>query len=770
MSEENNAYLPVIPLRNIIVFPDTTISIIVGREFSKKSIQFAQKNNYEVLLASQKTNTADMPQLEDIYQPCVMAKIIQATTLPDKSLKVLVEVKSKVEIKSYEFKENRLQAIATTVSDSALDDSKTSQALSSALKKELAIILENDPKINKEFAKLILAESNLNSFIHKSANYMPLTAEQKIKILSMSNIEDKAQLLLKILIECIEVLDLEENIRDKVKAKIDKNQKEYYLSEQLKVINKELKENNTEVDKLLNKIKALKMPKQAKKRAKYELRKIASISPSSPEYSTAINYVETLLALPWNKYNKIKSDISFAKEVLDKDHFGLEKVKDRILEYLATLTRVRKSKGSILCLVGPPGVGKTSLGRSIAKAMNRKYIRMALGGLKDESEIRGHRKTYIGSMPGQIINKLIKAKVNNPLFLLDEIDKVSISSYSDPSSALLEVLDPEQNKAFNDNYIEVDYDLSSILFVATANSLDIPAPLRDRMEIIEVSGYTETEKLAIASRYLVPKSIKESGLKANEINITNDAVIELIRYYTRESGVRKLKQEIMRICRKTLKNILQDASIKYVDISAEQLQDLLGPRKFDITLKNKHACIGQVTGMAWTQVGGDLLTIEAEAYPGKGKLKYTGQLGDIMKESIETAMTIVRKNATEYNIDMKLFDKKDIHIHVPEGATPKDGPSAGIAMSTVLMSALSGRPINSDIAMTGEITLSGNVLPIGGLKEKLLAATRGGIKKVLIPSKNKKDLIDMPVDIVNNLDIIPVNTIKEVFNHALMLN
>ncbi|MGQ4002242.1 endopeptidase La [Francisellaceae bacterium CB300] len=769
---ENLTVVPVIPLRDVVIYPTMTIPLNVGR---KKSIQAVKEssnnfNNY-IILATQKNGSSSGDTPENIYDIVTLAKIVQIMKLPDGSLKIIVEGISKRLVANYLEKKDCLYGNLDSLN---IDDNYSSKILDKELKAILLSIsdslkdfVEFSPKITKEALAKLLNTSQPDVFIYEIATILNTEVPKKQKILEASDIKNKALLLLTYLEEELEILELEAKIKDRVKSQVDKNQREYYLNEQVKAIYKELGEadEESEVSAIKKRIETTKMSEEAKEKCFKELKKLKAMPPSSSESAVSRNYIETILSLPWGKKAKVKKDISVAEKVLEKDHYGIKKVKDRILEHLAVqIKRDSNTKAPILCLVGPPGVGKTSIGQSIARATGREYVRMALGGVRDESEIRGHRRTYIGSMPGQIIQKIIKSKTENPLFLLDEIDKISADFRGDPSAALLEVLDPEQNSSFNDHYLEIDYDLSKVMFVATANSLDIDPALRDRLEIIHLAGYTEIEKQAIAKQYLIPKALENNGLTSKELAITPKATLDIIRYYTREAGVRNLQQKIDSVCRRSVKNILQTPDTAKASITQKNLEDYLGVQQYDYGVKNLQPKVGQVTGLAWTSVGGDLLTIEALAMPGKGKIKYTGSLGDVMKESIDAAFSVVRSISKEYNLAEDFYEKTDVHVHVPEGATPKDGPSAGIAMTTALISVYTNKPIRNDIAMTGEVTLRGDVLPIGGLKEKLLAALRGGIKEVLIPKQNVKNLADIDKEITEKLQITPVNSIKEVLS------
>ncbi|WP_353189385.1 endopeptidase La [Pandoraea pnomenusa] len=761
--------LPLLPLRDVVVFPHMVIPLFVGRPKSIKALETAMEGGKHIMLVAQKAAAKDEPTAKDLYEIGCVANILQMLKLPDGTVKVLVEGIQRARTLSVDEEETQFTSEVMPLEP---DDGNSPE--SEALRRAIVAQFDQYVKLNKKIPPEILTSlsgiDEAGRLADTIAAHLPLKLEQKQKILEMFPVIERLEHLLAQLESEIDILQVEKRIRGRVKRQMEKSQREYYLNEQVKAIQKELGEGEegADLEELEKRIKAAHLPKEAKKKADAELKKLKLMSPMSAEATVVRNYIDTLVGLPWRKKSKVNNDLSNAEKVLDEDHFGLEKVKERILEYLAVQQRVDKVKAPILCLVGPPGVGKTSLGQSIARATNRKFVRMALGGVRDEAEIRGHRRTYIGSMPGKILQSLSKVAVRNPLFLLDEVDKMGMDFRGDPSSALLEVLDPEQNHTFSDHYVEVDFDLSDVMFVATSNSLNIPAPLLDRMEVIRLSGYTEDEKVNIAQRYLLPKQKKNNGLKEGEIDLTEAAIRDIIRYYTREAGVRSLEREISKICRKVVKMLLlkkvDGSSIK---VDASNLDNFLGVRKFDFGLAMKENQIGQVTGLAWTEVGGDLLTIEAALMPGKGNIIRTGSLGDVMKESVEAARSVVRSRARRLGVTDEQFEKKDIHIHVPEGATPKDGPSAGIAMTTALVSVLTGIPVRADVAMTGEITLRGEVLPIGGLKEKLLAAHRGGIKLVLIPEENVKDLAEIPDTVKNALEIVPVRWIDKVLELAL---
>jgi ATP-dependent Lon protease len=744
------------------------IPLFVGRPKSIKALEAAMEQGKSIMLAAQKAAAKDEPSPSDIYEIGCVANILQMLKLPDGTVKVLVEGAQRARIHHISELDTHFVADLTPVESEPGDESEV-EAMRRAIVQQFDQYVKLNKKIPPEILTSLAGIDDAGRLADTIAAHLPLKLEQKQVILEIFNVAKRHEHLLGQLEAELDILQVEKRIRGRVKRQMEKSQREYYLNEQVKAIQKELGEGEegADLDELEKKIIAAKMPKEAREKAQAELKKLRLMSPMSAEATVVRNYIDTLLSLPWKKKSKINNDLANAEKVLEAEHYGLEKVKERILEYLAVQQRVDKVKAPILCLVGPPGVGKTSLGQSIARATNRKFVRMALGGVRDEAEIRGHRRTYIGSMPGKILQNLAKTGVRNPLFLLDEVDKLGMDFRGDPASALLEVLDPEQNHTFADHYIEVDFDLSDVMFVATSNSLNIPPALLDRMEVIRLSGYTEDEKTNIALRYLLPKQISNNGLKDDEINVSESAIRDIIRYYTREAGVRSLEREISKICRKVVKMLLLKKQERKVVVSSKNLDKFLGVRRFDFGVAEKENQIGQVVGLAWTEVGGDLLTIEAMTMPGKGDVIRTGTLGDVMKESIEAARTVVRSRSKRLGIKPEVFSKTDIHIHVPEGATPKDGPSAGIAMTTALVSVLTGIPVRSDVAMTGEITLRGEVLPIGGLKEKLLAAHRGDIKTVLIPEQNVKDLTDIPDNVKNKLEIIPVRWIDKVLEVAL---
>lgn len=773
VGEEGSLVLPMLPLRDVVVYPHMVIPLFVGREMSISALEVAMANNRnkQVLLVAQKNATENEPGVDDIYQVGTISTVLQLLKLPDGTIKVLVEGRQRAKIIDFISLNEGVAAQVNPLNPGPFDETETG-ILSRSIIDNFEQYLKLNKKVSPDIFNSLANIDDPGRLADTIVAHMAIKIEEKQKVLEIVEVPKRLEYLVGLIEIEIDLLQVEKRLRKRVKGQMDKNQREYYLNEQIKAIKKELGEHedvSNELDELAKRIETCGMPKDVKEKAQEELKKLKMMPPMSSESTVVRNYIDVLLGVPWKKRTKICSDIGKAEQVLESDHYGLEKVKERILEYLAVQLRVKKLKGPILCLVGPPGVGKTSLGQSIARATNRKFIRMALGGVRDEAEIRGHRRTYIGSLPGKIIKNLSKVGVRNPLFLLDEIDKMSMDFRGDPSSALLEVLDPEQNHTFNDHYLEVDYDLSEVMFVATANSLNIPPPLLDRMEVIRLSGYTEDEKLNIAKQYLIPKQLKNNGLKETEIEIEDSVIHDMIRFYTREAGVRNLEREIAKISRKVVKEILvkADEINKPVIISSKNVDKYLGVKRYRYGRAEELDRIGQVTGLAWTEVGGDLLTIEAATMQGKGKLSYTGQLGDIMQESIQAAMSVVRSRSASLGIESDFYQKYDLHIHVPEGATPKDGPSAGAAMCLALVSVLTHIPVRSDVAMTGEITLRGEILPIGGLKEKLLAALRGGIRIVLIPDENKRDLAEIPDNIKNNLKIKPVKWIEEVFELAL---
>ena len=760
--------LPLLPLRDVVVFPHMVIPLFVGRPKSIKALEAAMEVGKSIMLVAQKNASKDEPGASDIHEIGCVSNILQMLKLPDGTVKVLVEGARRGRILRIQDGASHFSCDVVAVEPAAGPSPEVE-----ALRRAILAQFDQYVKLNKKVPPEILASlSGIDEpgrLADTIAAHLPIKIEQKQAILEVIEIGERLEKLLAQIETELDILQVEKRIRGRVKRQMEKSQREYYLNEQVKAIQKELGEGEegADLEELEKKIRAAKMPKEALKKAEAEFRKLKLMSPMSAEATVVRNYIDTLTNLPWRKKSKINNDLAFAQKVLDDDHFGLEKVKERILEYLAVQQRVDKVKAPILCLVGPPGVGKTSLGQSIARATNRKFIRMALGGVRDEAEIRGHRRTYIGSMPGKILQNLSRVGVRNPLFLLDEVDKMGMDFRGDPASALLEVLDPEQNATFVDHYVEVEYDLSDVMFVATANTLNIPPALLDRLEVIRLSGYTEDEKVSIAQRYLLPKQMKNTGLKQSELVVAESALRDIIRYYTREAGVRSLEREISKICRKVVKMLLLKKQERKVQVVAKNLDKFLGVRRYTFGMAEKDNQVGQVTGLAWTEVGGELLTIESVAVPGKGKTTFTGKLGDVMQESIKAAMTVVRRRARRLGVKDDFHEKRDIHIHVPEGATPKDGPSAGIAMTTALVSVLTGIPVRADVAMTGEITLRGEVLAIGGLKEKLLAAHRGGIKTVLIPEENVKDLADIPDNVKNRLEIVPVKWIDRVLELAL---
>jgi ATP-dependent Lon protease len=744
------------------------IPLFVGRPKSIKALEAAMEQGKSIMLAAQKAAAKDEPSASDIYEIGCVANILQMLKLPDGTVKVLVEGSQRARINRITDAPTHFVADLTPL-DSELGDDSEIEAMRRAIVQQFDQYVKLNKKIPPEILASLSGIDDAGRLADTVAAHLPLKLEQKQVILEIFSVAKRLEHLLGQLEGELDILQVEKRIRGRVKRQMEKSQREYYLNEQVKAIQKELGEgeDGADLDELEKKVALAKMPKEALDKATAELKKLKLMSPMSAEATVVRNYIDTLVSLPWKKKSKVNNDLTNAEKVLEGDHYGLDKVKERILEYLAVQQRVDKLKAPILCFVGPPGVGKTSLGQSIARATNRKFVRMALGGVRDEAEIRGHRRTYIGSMPGKVLQSLAKVGVRNPLFLLDEIDKMGADFRGDPSSALLEVLDPEQNHTFSDHYIEVDFDLSDVMFVATSNSYNIPPALLDRMEVIRLSGYTEDEKTSIAQRYLLPKQIKNNGLKEDEISVAESALRDIIRYYTREAGVRSLEREVSKICRKVVKMLLLKKSDKKVAVTSKNLDKFLGVRRYDFGVAEKENQIGQVVGLAWTEVGGDLLTIEAVSMPGKGGVIRTGTLGDVMKESIEAARTVVRSRANRLGIKNEVFEKSDIHIHVPEGATPKDGPSAGAAMTVAMVSVFTGIPVRADVAMTGEITLRGEVLPIGGLKEKLLAAQRGGIKTVLIPEQNVKDLADIPDNVKNKLEIVPVRWIDKVLEIAL---
>ncbi len=765
----DDSAVPVLPLRDVVVYPHMVIPLFVGREKSIVALDRAMSIGKRILLVAQKKADVDDPQPSDLYEVGTLATILQLLKLPDGTVKVLVEGGERALIDRFNVSDH-FEAAITLLAEEDRHDEREIDVLVRSIISQFEQYVKLNKKVPPEILTSLSGIDEPGRLADTVAAHMALKLSEKQRILEIQDVKTRLEQILGIIEGEIDVLQIEKRIRGRVKQQMEKSQREYYLNEQMKAIQKELGEMDdapNEIADLEKRIEEAGMSSEAKEKATSELNKLKLMSPMSAEATVVRNYVDWLLKAPWKKRSKVVNDLKRAEGVLEEDHYGLEKVKERILEYLAVQQRVKKLKGPILCLVGPPGVGKTSLGQSIARSTNRKFVRMSLGGVRDEAEIRGHRRTYIGSMPGKIIQNLGKTGVRNPLFLLDEIDKMAMDFRGDPSSALLEVLDPEQNATFQDHYLEVDFDLSDVMFVCTANSLNIPAPLLDRMEVIRIPGYTEDEKLNIATRYLIPKQMKENGLKENEVRISDSAVRDIIQHYTRESGVRNLEREISKICRKVVKSLLLKPRKSRVTVTPKSIEKYLGVRRFRYGIAEEADQVGQVTGLAWTEVGGELLTIEAATVPGKGKLTHTGQLGDVMTESIQAAMTVVRSRADVLGIEDEFHQKLDVHIHVPEGATPKDGPSAGVGMCTALVSALTDIPVKSDVAMTGEITLRGEVLPIGGLKEKLLAAHRGGIRKVLIPEENEKDLAEIPKNIKDKVTIVPVKWIDEVLEHAL---
>jgi ATP-dependent Lon protease len=765
---------PLLPLRDVVVFPHMVIPLFVGRPKSIKAMETAMEAGKSILLVAQRSAAKDDPGPQDMYSIGCVSNILQMLKLPDGTVKVLVEGGTRAQIR--EVVDVRTHWVAEA---SAVPPDTAPAAEVEAMRRALLSAFDQYVKLNKKIPPEILTSlsgiDEAGRLADTVAAHLPLKLEQKQQVLEMFDVKSRLEHLLSQLETEIDILQVEKRIRGRVKRQMEKSQREYYLNEQVKAIQKELGEGEegADLEEMEKRIKRAHMPKDARKKAEAELKKLKLMSPMSAEATVVRNYIDTIVNLPWRKKSKISKDIKGAQEILDRDHYGLEKVKERIVEYLAVQTRVDKMKAPILCLVGAPGVGKTSLGQSIARATNRKFVRMSLGGVRDEAEIRGHRRTYIGSMPGKILQNMSKVQVKNPLFLLDEVDKMGADWRGDPSSALLEVLDPEQNSTFTDHYIEVEYDLSEVMFVATANTLNIPPPLLDRMEVIRLSGYTEDEKMNIATRYLLPKQVKATGLNEAELSVSEAAIRDIVRYYTREAGVRALERELSKICRKAVKQLLTDkkdaeeGKAHRITVTPKNLDKFLGVRRYTFGMAEKQNQIGQVTGLAWTEVGGELLTIETVTMPGKGKTISTGKLGDVMQESIQAALSVVRARSRKLGVKEDFYQKNDIHIHLPEGATPKDGPSAGIGIATAMVSVLSGIPVRSDVAMTGEITLRGEVLQIGGLKEKLLAAHRGGIKTVLIPEENVKDLTEIPDNIKNKLEIVPVKWIDKVLEIAL---
>jgi ATP-dependent Lon protease len=766
--------LPVLPLRDVVVFPHMVIPLFVGRDKSVRALELAMESDKRILLVAQKSAETDDPVAADLYEIGTLANVLQLLKLPDGTIKVLVEGMERVRVDKVSERGGTLSGHAIVVPSTQAREEREIEATARSLMTLFEQYVKTNRKLPPELLQTLAGIDDPSRLADTIAAHLGVRLADKQRLLESIDTGERLELLVGFVDGEIDVQQMEKRIRGRVKSQMEKSQREYYLNEQMKAIQKELgdiDEAPSDVDELARRIAEAGMPKAVEAKAKNELNKLKQMSPMSAEAAVVRNYLDWLLGVPWKKRTKIRKDLKAAQDVLDADHYGLERVKERILEYLAVQTRVQKMKGAILCLVGPPGVGKTSLGQSIAKATNRKFVRLSLGGVRDEAEIRGHRRTYVGSMPGRIVQNLNKAGAKNPLFMLDEIDKMSMDFRGDPSSALLEVLDPEQNSTFNDHYLEVDLDLSEVMFVATSNSLNIPGPLLDRMEVIRIPGYTEDEKINIAMRYLLPKQLKANGLKPGELKVAESAVQSIVRYYTRESGVRNLEREIARICRKVVKEIAlagpKTKASKVVNVTAKNLDKYLGVQRFDFGRAEAENEIGLVTGLAWTEVGGDLLQIESTLVPGKGQLILTGQLGDVMKESASAALSVVRARTERLGIDLDFLAKQDVHLHVPEGATPKDGPSAGIAMATALVSTLTRIPVRADVAMTGEITLRGRVLPIGGLKEKLLAAMRGGIRTVIIPEENRKDLVDIPKSVSQQMKLVPVRWIDEVLDLAL---
>ncbi len=761
--------LPLLPLRDVVVYPHMVIPLFVGREKSIQALDLAMSGDKRILLVAQKSAQTDDPQVEDLFSVGTVASILQLLKLPDGTVKVLVEGETRVTIDAIYEDDGLVKAKVHEQLSEQISD-REGELLVRSVMSQFEQYVQLSKKVPNEVLSSLSGIKDPGKLVDTISAHMPMKIEDKQKMLEIEDLGDRLEYLIGIMQGEMDFLQVEKKIRGRVKKQMERSQREYYLNEQMKAIQKELGDMDdapNELEELKAKIDQAGMTQEAREKTLAELAKLKMMSPMSAEATVVRGYIDWMLSVPWKKRSKVRHDMRRAQDILEADHYGLEEVKERILEYLAVQKRVRKLKGPVLCLVGPPGVGKTSLGESLARATNRKFVRMALGGVRDEAEIRGHRRTYIGSMPGKLIQKMAKVEVKNPLILLDEIDKMGSDMRGDPASALLEVLDPEQNNSFNDHYLEVDYDLSDVMFVCTSNSMDIPGPLLDRMEVIRIPGYTEDEKLNIAKRYLIPKQIKRSGLRKGELSFDDDAVLDIIRYYTREAGVRGLEREIAKVCRRAVKQEALSEKDRKSAVTTESLEDFLGVRKFTYGRAEEQDQIGQVTGLAWTSVGGELLTIESVAVPGKGQIIKTGSLGDVMQESIQAALTVVRSRAAALGIDPDFHQKNDLHIHVPEGATPKDGPSAGVGMCTALVSILTGIPVRADVAMTGEITLRGQVLAIGGLKEKLLAAHRGGIKKVLIPEENRRDLKEIPDNIKADLEIIPVQWIDEVLEVAL---
>jgi ATP-dependent Lon protease len=767
-NENSKLEMPLLPLRDVVVFPHMVIPLFVGRPKSIKALETAMEAGKSIVLVAQKSAAKDEPSPEDLYDVGSIANILQMLKLPDGTVKVLVEGSQRARIHSIEDVKTHFTVRVTPIATEPDTDSET-EAMRRTMIQQFDQYVKLNKKIPPEILTSLAGIDEAGRLADTIAAHLPLKLEQKQEVLEMTGVKQRLEHLLKVVEGELDILQVEKRIRGRVKRQMEKSQREYYLNEQVKAIQKELgeTEEGADIDEIEKKIRGARMPKDARKKADAELKKLKLMSPMSAEATVVRNYIDALIGLPWRKKSKISTDLKLAEKVLDEDHYGLEKIKERIVEYLAVQQRVDKLKAPILCLVGAPGVGKTSLGQSIARATNRKFIRMSLGGVRDEAEIRGHRRTYIGSMPGKILQNMAKVGVRNPLFLLDEVDKMGMDFRGDPASALLEVLDPEQNNTFVDHYIEVEYDLSDVMFVATANTLNIPPALLDRMEIIRLSGYTEDEKVHIAENHLLPKTMENHGLKSDELVVSDSALRDIVRYYTREAGVRSLDREVSKICRKVVKELVSGGKERKITVNARNLDKYLGVRRYSFGIAEKKNQIGQVNGLAWTEVGGELLSIEAATMVGKGKMTTTGKLGEVMQESVQAAMSVVRARSQRLGIHPDFYQKNDIHIHLPEGATPKDGPSAGIGLCTAMVSVLTGIPVRADVAMTGEITLRGEVLPIGGLKEKLLAAHRGGIKTVLIPEENVKDLKEIPDNVKNKLDIHPVKWIDQVLELAL---
>jgi ATP-dependent Lon protease len=767
-NEINKMDMPLLPLRDVVVFPHMVIPLFVGRPKSIRALEMAMEAGKSIVLVAQKSASKDEPTPDDLYAVGSIANILQMLKLPDGTVKVLVEGNQRAHIHAITDHKTHFSVLASSIQSDLSTDHET-EAMRRTMIQQFDQYVKLNKKIPPEILTSLAGIDDAGRLADTIAAHLPLKLEQKQEVLEMLVVKQRLDHLLKVVDGELDILQVEKRIRGRVKRQMEKSQREYYLNEQVKAIQKELgeTEEGADIDEIEKRIKAARMPKEARKKAEAELKKLKLMSPMSAEATVVRNYIDALTGLPWRKKSKISTSLDLAEKVLDEDHYGLEKVKERIVEYLAVQQRVDKMKAPILCLVGAPGVGKTSLGQSIAKATNREFVRMSLGGVRDESEIRGHRRTYIGSMPGKILQNMAKVGVRNPLFLLDEVDKMGMDFRGDPASALLEVLDPEQNHTFVDHYVEVEYDLSDVMFVATANTLNIPPALLDRMEVIRLSGYTEDEKIHIAEHHLLPKTMKNHGLKSDEIVVSESALKDMVRYYTREAGVRSLDREISKICRKVVKELVTHANGKKVTVNGRNLEKYLGVRRYSFGIAEKKNQIGQVNGLAWTEVGGELLSIEAASMAGKGKMTTTGKLGEVMQESVQAALSVVRSRSERLGIHPDFYQKHDIHIHLPEGATPKDGPSAGIGICTAMVSVLTGIPVRADVAMTGEITLRGEVLPIGGLKEKLLAAHRGGIKTVLIPEENVKDLKEIPDNVKNRLDIHPVKWIDQVFELAL---